>query len=390
MMNTDKKFWFTIEPYVYVGLTDNNTLLYNTLDREFIESDKTEIINLLKDTFLKENNGVLQLSNDRYNNKNIKDFIIDLKAKFMGDIIDSSFSKVKPIQILPYFNISDSNNADMYKLQNFTTERGHIDKLSEISIYMDKTTNAYGLISALESVPAKTAFNLIGDIFSVNDYDVILSFLNNRNAPKNIICSYIDTYHLGSIYENNFSYTILVDLPINSKAWNKSIQISQKHTLSFEYIFHITSENDYELIEQIIEDNNIKNYSLEPLYTGENIAFLKDNVFLKREDILAEDISVKSIFINQMINIYDFGKLNIMPNGDVFANINYPILGNIYKDSFTNIINKEIKEGKSWFRTRTKYPCNGCVFQWLCPSPSNLEIAIGYSNLCHIKDIKHV
>ena len=41
-------WWFTIEPYVYIGLTSECVLLYNTLDGEYIESNKVEIIQLLK------------------------------------------------------------------------------------------------------------------------------------------------------------------------------------------------------------------------------------------------------------------------------------------------------------------------------------------------------
>ena len=40
-------------------------------------------------------------------------------------------------------------------------------------------------------------------------------------------------------------------------------------------------------------------------------------------------MSIKDFFIKQMINNNDFGKINIMPNGDVHSNINYPALGNI-------------------------------------------------------------
>lgn len=92
----------------------------------------------------------------------------------------------------------------------------------------------------------------------------------------------------------------------------------------------------------------------------------------------------KKYLANQAINTYDFGKINIMSNGDVFANMNFLPIGNIYKDSVYDIVCKELNEGESWFRVRDKEPCNRCVFQWLCPSPSDYEIAIGLTNLCHV------
>lgn len=44
------------------------------------------------------------------------------------------------------------------------------------------------------------------------------------------------------------------------------------------------------------------------------------------------------------------------------------------------------EEGKSWFNIRNQPPCNSCIYQWLCPPPSNYEIAIGRPNLCHVKN----
>jgi len=85
------------------------------------------------------------------------------------------------------------------------------------------------------------------------------------------------------------------------------------------------------------------------------------------------------------MNKHDFGKLHIMPDGNVYANVNHPVLGNIYADGINKIVRKEIEEGISWFRIRNQAPCNDCIYQWLCPPPSNYEIAIGRTNLCHVK-----
>jgi pseudo-rSAM protein len=74
-----------------------------------------------------------------------------------------------------------------------------------------------------------------------------------------------------------------------------------------------------------------------------------------------------------------------MPNGDVYANVNHPALGNIDTHSIHEIVQKEVDEGKSWFRIRAQAPCTDCIYQWLCPPLSDYEIVIGRSNLCHVK-----
>ena len=156
-------------------------------------------------------------------------------------------------------------------------------------------------------------------------------------------------------------------------------------TLPVEYIFDVSSKEERQQTEQFVEQFQIEKYRLNPVYTGKNIQFFEENVFLTKEDILSTRMTIKDFFARKAMNIYDFGKINIMPNGDTYANLNYPALGNIYTDSIYEIVQKEIDEGKSWLRIRNQAPCNECVYQWLCPPPSNYEIAIGRPNLCHVK-----
>ena len=81
-------------------------------------------------------------------------------------------------------------------------------------------------------------------------------------------------------------------------------------------------------------------------------------------------------------------EINIMPDGETYANLNYSPLGNIYTNSIYEIVQKEIVEGKSWFRIRNQAPCDECVYQWLCPSPSDYEIDLDRTNLCHVNKTK--
>jgi pseudo-rSAM protein len=62
--------------------------------------------------------------------------------------------------------------------------------------------------------------------------------------------------------------------------------------------------------------------------------------------------------------------------------------GNYYFYSEKNniILFIEVEEGKSWLRIRNQAPCSTCIYQWLCPPPSDYEIVIGRPNLCHINN----
>jgi len=260
-----------------------------------------------------------------------------------------------------------------------------LGNLSEVSLHVDATTNFAKLIPFLYSIPRSLTLNINGSIWNVENDSELLSFFNQHPAPKRIFCSYTNVISLQPVFENSFSYRISVNFPIDMLQWNHSRQILLNHSLPVEFVFNISSEEDYLQAEQLIKQFQIEKYQIIPVYTGDNIRFFEKNVFLTKEDILSTSMSIKDFFSRQSMNIYDFGKINIMPNGDAYANLLHPVLGNIFMHSIDEIVQKEIDEGQSWFRIRSQAPCNDCVYQWLCPPPSNYEIAIGRPNLCHIK-----
>ena len=376
-------YWFKIEPYVHISIVNSNVLLYNTFDGSFIESKDIEIVKLLKETLLKENCGVVLLTAERYNLDNIRKFIMELRAKYMGDIIDIELSKSKPVQIMPFTSLV--NTQELFKKQNFPTGKKILEYLSEISIYVDYNTNIMDLNSFLKSLPNISTVNIIGNLKDVAHYKELLLVLDQFPSLKKITCNYSNVISLQPEFVNNFSYSILINYPIDISKWNYSRRLLLNQSIPFECIFEVTSMDNYSQINKFIEEFGIEKHQLKPVYTGDNIDFFKENVFLTKDDILSTPLSISDFFINQSMNIFDFGKIAIMSNGDIYANVNYPILGNIHTHSIYEIISKELEEGRSWLRIRNQAPCNTCLYQWFCPSPSNYEIAIGRPNLCHVK-----
>ena len=376
-------YWFKIEPYVHISIVNSNVLLYNTFDGSFIESKDIEIVKLLKETLLKENCGVVLLTAERYNLDNIRKFIMELRAKYMGDIIDIELSKSKPVQIMPFTSLV--NTQELFKKQNFPTGKKILEYLSEISIYVDYNTNIMDLNSFLKSLPNISTVNIIGNLKDVANYKELLLVLDQFPSLKKITCNYSNVISLQPEFVNNFSYSILINYPIDISKWNYSRRLLLNQSIPFECIFEVTSMDNYSQINKFIEEFGIEKHQLKPVYTGDNIDFFKENVFLTKDDILSTPLSISDFFINQSMNIFDFGKIAIMSNGDIYANVNYPILGNIHTHSIYEIISKELEEGRSWLRIRNQAPCNTCLNHWFCPSPSNYELAIGRPNLCHVK-----
>ena len=136
---------------------------------------------------------------------------------------------------------------------------------------------------------------------------------------------------------------------------------------------------------EIVEKYAIQEYKIEPEYRGDNLPFFEENVFLYEEDILSKHLSMQDLMRNQILNSNDFGKLSVCSNGDMYTNELSPTVGNIWTNDVRKLIYKEMTEGHSWLRIRDQKPCCDCIYQWLCPSPSNYELAIGKPNLCHVK-----
>lgn len=383
-MKNMSDYWFTIEPYVFVDIKNKHVLLYNTLDGVTIESTNEKIVELLQETLQEENCGVALLTHERYRQEEICCFVDELREKFMGDVINVSLSDGKPVQILPFYNYS--KEQELYKKNNFSSYKNILEKLFEISLYIDATTNITKLIHFLITLPKNLTFNIVGNMEEVPNYSELFSYLDHCSSPKNLLCSYKNIIPLQPIFAHNFSYQISVSFPINVERWNHAMKVLLSQALPVEFVFEVSSEEDVQLSEQLIEQHQIDKYRLKPNYTGNNIRFFENEVFLSKEDILSTPMTMKDFFARQAMNLYDFGKITILPNGDVYANLNHPSLGNIYVNNIHEILHKEVEEGKSWFRVRNHPPCTDCVYQWICPSPSNYEIAIGRSNLCHVKE----
>ena len=383
-MKNVSDYWFTIEPYVFVDIKSKHVFLYNTLDGVTIESTNEKIVELLQETLQEENCGVALLTHERYRQEEICCFVDELREKFMGDVINVSLSDGKPVQILPFYNYS--KEQELYKKNNFSSYKNILEKLFEISLYIDATTNITKLIHFLITLPKNLTFNIVGNMEEVPNYSELFSYLDHCSSPKNLLCSYKNIIPLQPIFAHNFSYQISVSFPINVERWNHAMKVLLSQALPVEFVFEVSSEEDVQLSEQLIEQHQIDKYRLKPNYTGNNIRFFENEVFLSKEDILSTPMTMKDFFARQAMNLYDFGKITILPNGDVYANLNHPSLGNIYVNNIHEILHKEVEEGKSWFRVRNHPPCTDCVYQWICPSPSNYEIAIGRSNLCHVKE----
>lgn len=373
-------FWFTIEPYVYLNINNNKVLLYNTLDGEYLEFEEGAVVDFLKGIYSEENCGVLFLSEEQYSDETFKNFVKLVREKFMGDVIPVTKSSGKPIQILPYVNFHLSlKNRGEYVLYNLEYL---LQSLFEVNIHIDFNSDINIIEQFIAKLPENVGLNIIYEKSDIV-IDGFLEFLRNKFKYTTISLPYSYLLDRPEIVKKDFIYRVIFDHQVDSLVFESILRITKN--IHNRFIFNISSFDDFDKWEKLVSKYGIDEYIVNPEYTGDNLDFFKDYIYLNKEDLFSEIISMRTLFRRHIININDFGKIHILSNGDVYANMRKPVIGNIYKNGIDEIINNEIKNGQSWLRIRDNNPCNQCLYQYICPSPSDIELAIGKENLCLIR-----
>jgi len=175
---------------------------------------------------------------------------------------------------------------------------------------------------------------------------------------------------------------VLVTFPVIEDVFKKMWDCVDKAKTTVHFL--IENEEQFELLIAMKEDYGIANYKIIPVYTGDNLSFFEENVYVGPDDLFQKTLSMREIFRNQKLNINFFGSLSILPDGTVKANMNKPPIGNTKTDSIMSLIFKEMLENTAWRVIRDTKPCSECIYQFFCPPPSNYETAIGKPDLCKI------
>ena len=412
-------YWLYIEPYVSISIKNGNILLYNCLNGKRLEySNNSLISNLVKRLKSKNNLLVVKLTKNDIINIEISDFIKKLRKYYIGDIIKSSYSINKPIQLKPILNVQKS--VDILKRSpNLNVGRKMMMYLKDLTIFINGAcslncsnckdsykqfsfcTKFENALNELNIIQIKkiiddfkgTSLQKInitgGNIFNYSKFNELNKLLINystlleyRVHYKNIFANIdkINNLNKGS------SLNILVDTEINIKILKEVKELVNKKNVNAKFCFIVSSIDDFNKIEKNISKINITDYIIHPYYNKSNLSLFKNNVFITKQDIFEAKPTQNDIFVRQVLNPINFGKLFVKCNGNIYSNLNNPILGNINNVSIYDSVYKEMDKGKSWWKLRTNIkPCNNCLYNLLCPPISNYEYVIGKYNLCNIK-----
>ena len=406
-----KDYWFSLKSNVYVEFKEKEILLYSTQNGNHIKTSINENISLIKEMYLPENLGVIRLYKTKLTDSDINNFVDKVLEQDLGDLLDIEKNPQKPIRLIPILNLQKDVEKLTKRKENETLfAKDTIHYLLELNIYLNEVcdNNCKYCKSYYKQMPCCTANNseceLSVDVFE-NIFQQVAHSPTGRinilggnilkhshlNELINIMIPFKELIHCYIHYKNytkheltnNFRTELIVTFPIDEMCLCNIL--SQINTENTNMHFIAESEEQYFKIEDIISKFNIDKYEIHPFFTNENIDFFEQNVFMSEEDILSNTLTMREIFRNQKLNANFFGKLSIMPNGNVLTNANFEPIGNMETDNILDLIYKEIIGNTSWRKIRDSEPCCNCLYQFICPAPSNYEFAIGKMNLCTYK-----
>jgi len=389
-------------------------LFYNTLSgQHFTISPKEFLASVVEKLQDIDNGYCVELSESELTLKEIKDFVRSLRANYCGDIIAQKLTKMKPFSLYP--TLSVMKNREIQKSDTYLSMGERILNFLHVL-----TVQITGICDLKYQTNLEAYKQILSCSYSDNelDYEVIESIFKQISGCNfgsiNIIGGDIFRYSewkklMLLLHQYAFRYYFFTDyrlLPFNEKKLQELVSLSSclHVTVSGEFeesvlkkaihiipdmdsevIFQITSEEQFLAAKTFCENNQIENCSSQPVYTGSNLDFFRNFIFMDETSIVETPVSKQTIYANMTLNASDFGKITIVSSGDVYANLNFPKLGNIKTDSIRDLLFHELYKGDSWFRIRDQKPCSECIYQWLCSPPSNYELCIGQPNLCHIK-----
>ncbi|WP_276805556.1 TIGR04150 pseudo-rSAM protein [Bacteroides stercorirosoris] len=410
MIDINKNYWLYVLPHVYCCIKEAKALLYNTLNGSSYVTHDSLLVDLIKSLQKKSNLGTISCQGRELANSPYKEFIIEFCGKEMGELIETQFTE-KPVQMMPVLNLQQDIKK-LLQAGDRTIGEEVLPYLQELNIYInnscklechycDKYFRQCLCCTTQETVEqVAMPYSLLKTILSQIRYGAVgkLNLMGGNvfeypyyMALPDILSGFGEYVHLWNHYRHfmidsivfpTFVYHVVVTFPIIEVAWENCLHICRTHQAKFH--FYVTGIEEYEEVEKIVELYDIDDFVIHPIYTCKNLLFFKKYIYLNENDILQTKIPFRQIFIHQKMNSYSFGIFTIMPDGNVYANINAVSLGNIHRDSLLQLIYKEMLTNTAWFKIRDSEPCSDCLFQYLCPSPSNYEAIIGISNLCHV------
>ena len=394
-----KEYWFVIYPHCFLWMKGEEGLVYNTKSYAKIQfcsegllAEKTEQLAVMENLYC------IRLTEEELADEKLNGWIQNMVAQECGALVEDNGINQRPLSLPPILKVQDE--ADYYRWEHRQGIDGNvIENLHRLVFHINGSTYGNELYAkqtlypttSSETLPAEdilrfamnarvspflTEIVLVGNPFVYEGLEELIESLQTI-CPVSVSCTWqdaIDSLDKVKILATKANLNLVVT------DCTSLVHLPKEVT----YTFLVTSLQTYDAILECKEMYNLEHVDIVPVYTGNNLSFFEECLYMHEEGIQDIALDKREVFIRQKLNIQDFGRLTVMTDGKVYANPNRSAIGHIGETPHA-IVYREITEGSSWLRIRDRKPCCDCIYQWLCPSPSHYEDVIGKPNLCHIK-----
>lgn len=400
-------YWFYLSPKVYVT-SKESVFLYHTESGARLEVTEGHLKDLLQAVYEPKNLGVVEFPQELWKQEGAPALIEQMLSLHMAGLIPIDREQGKPINFLPILNLQKDVDKAMSIGELSLVVDDLLSYLSRLTLclgggqlcpsYLSRVWREQeahwmspGLLHSLLEQARYSRLKQVGlyadslflhpqikEILGLlesyeYDYQLWMSakhYLQHQEQIETCLHSRKCICHLSLLA----SATELEDLARMNEV---DAQLSSWH-------FLIEDEAQYARVEQFTERWGIVQSELVPIYTGDNLPFFEEYIYLSEDDIFSEPIEMRRIFCNQKLNSNDFGALTVLPTGECRVSLNTPTLGDLMQSSLLEILYKELTANTAWRKTRNSGKCQKCFFQYLCPPPSSYEQVIGREDLCRL------
>lgn len=405
------KRFVAFNSFVFINVVSDEILMYNTIDKSMLIIDSKIVYNLFL-SLNKEDTSKYYIEFDEslLDNCDFKLFLKELELKNMGELLSLDINNV-PVFFSPMLSIGKHNHIIYSELMNsdivddkFDLERKNVlgnkilNNLKEITVYVNSLPNEYNLYKN------SSRFYLfpVLDYKETINFSRLLEFVDYSYLHKirlNLVIGHFSEYIIKEI--NDFilfvddQFEIFIYTLYQNDSSVEKLNISSDRillwVLPFSVLFVNSNykyiglfSNEIELDYYIKNDSNFLYYY--PYFTGCNKEFCVDQLKFNLDDLLAQELDEVSVFSRKLINSNFYGRLSILPNGEIFSCFNRNLLGNILIDMMKNIVLKEMMDNRNWFFTRKHVDsCSNCKYNILCPPISDFEIFMNFFAFCEFK-----
>ncbi|HUX55469.1 MAG TPA: TIGR04150 pseudo-rSAM protein [Bacteroidales bacterium] len=401
-----KKFWLVLFPDTFLWIKINNGIIYNSKNFKHYTFRCSDEINKLCDTLADlDSLYSVELTELLLRDEHVKQWVDQITGIEAGCLIEQNGLNSKLTSYCPVLSIQ--NGMDQINWEHKQNIGGKIiENLYELVFYIngsshgsdqyfrqtyypvnsDKSLDFNHIESFVNQCNNKMLnhFTFVGDPISYNNSGQLQEWILSNDYFVHFVLLAEDIEK--DIKKNEWfgndkvSFTIIIS---NHLSFLKQPEIYHDFFDNVTFAFPVTSNAQLESITSIVQETGLNNYNIIPIYNGMNREFFEENVFMTIDEFNDIELSRREVFVNMTLNVTSFGKLTVLPDGKIYSNVNDTPLGSI-GDPIYDMLYKEMTERETWFRIRDMKPCCDCVYQWLCPSPGNYELAIGKPDLCHI------